>query len=289
MHILLITIIFASLNSVLLHNVKFKSDASVYKFNTVCSFVWLAILFSLNGFRLQFGREALIFGLVYGVTQALFVFFKTMAMNSGPVSVTTLIGNASLLISVFVSYFLWGEEISALDVLGLCILLFALFLTTYKNEYGAKSKRWYVLSFFFLVFAAGVGISFKAYSKTAVDSTINEMMTVAAAVMLVLYISLYALYGVVLKKTKQSEKEEGDGWKFILYAIGAGILSCVYNRLNIWLSGVLDAVIFFPIFNGGVVLLSALLASLFFKERLQKKQVAGLVLGVLAICIIGIF
>ena len=288
MHILLITIIFASLNSILLHKVKFIHNASVYKFNTVCSFVWLALLFCVNGFGLRLTREALIFGLIYGVTQALFVFFKTMAMNSGPVSVTTLVGNASLLISVFVCYFLWDEKISPLDVLGLCILLFALFLTTYKSECGEKSKRWYVLSFFFLIFAAGVGISFKAYSKSSSDSTINEMMIVASAVMLVLYVLLYVLYSL-LSGNEACRESRDEGWKFILYAVVAGILSCTYNRLNIWLSGILDAVIFFPIFNGGVVLLSALLAALLFKERLMPKQKAGLVLGVIAICIIGIF
>jgi drug/metabolite transporter (DMT)-like permease len=51
----------------------------------------------------------------------------------------------------------------------------------------------------------------------------------------------------------------------------------------------MDAVIFFPAFNGGVVILSGVLSGLIFKEKLSKKQWIGFSLGLLAIFIIGVF
>ena len=74
-----------------------------------------------------------------------------------------------------------------------------------------------------------------------------------------------------------------------IYALISGVLSCLYNRMNIFLSGSMDAIIFFPVFNGGTVLLSTLLSMFFLKEKLVMKQIIGLMMGVLAICIIGFF
>jgi len=57
---------------------------------------------------------------------------------------------------------------------------------------------------------------------------------------------------------------------------------------NIYLCGVLDGVIFFPIFNGGVILLSTLLAIRMLKEKLLLRQILGVLSGISGICLIGI-
>ena len=66
---------------------------------------------------------------------------------------------------------------------------------------------------------------------------------------------------------------------FCIFAVLSGCLSCLYNRLNIYLSGALDAVIFFPAFNGGVIIASTLLGVICLKEKLSRWQTAGIFLG----------
>ena len=75
---------------------------------------------------------------------------------------------------------------------------------------------------------------------------------------------------------------------FLLTALLAGILSCAYNRLNIYLSGAMIGAVFFPCFNGGVVVLSTTLSVLILRERLRAIQVLGIALGIAGICVIGI-
>ena len=54
--------------------------------------------------------------------------------------------------------------------------------------------------------------------------------------------------------------------------------------------GALPSVVFFPAFNGAVVLLSAVAGAVFYRERFSKKQVAGVFAGVAAILLLsGIF
>ena len=72
-------------------------------------------------------------------------------------------------------------------------------------------------------------------------------------------------------------------WNFILALIICGVGAAGNNVINLYLSGITDTAIFFPIVNG-VPLLASLLVSFFlFKERLKKKQLIGLLVGIVAI------
>ena len=131
--LLIASILFAACNSMLLHKLRLPSAAAVYRLNLVSALVWLVTLLALNGFRITPSRTSLIFGLVYGVTQALFILFKSLAMNRGPISITALFGNGSLFLSVAVCYFAFDEAITLGDAVGLILLFAALLLTTYKR------------------------------------------------------------------------------------------------------------------------------------------------------------
>ena len=61
-----------------------------------------------------------------------------------------------------------------------------------------------------------------------------------------------------------------------------------HTKVNIYLSSSIDAVVFFPSFNGGVIFLSAVLSVLLLKEKLKPKTAIGIILGIAGICIIGI-
>lgn len=184
---LMLSILFASLNSVLLHKVRLRGKGAIYHFNFICAAIWCVLLFAANGFRLTVNSTVLLWGCIYGITQALFIFFKTAAMNSGPVSVTTLIGNCSLAVSVLVCLLVWNEAVSSWDLLGLLLLLAGVFFATYQKGGEPPEKRWPILVVLFFLCAAGVGISFKAFSKSGSADCAGDMMLIAALTMLVAY------------------------------------------------------------------------------------------------------
>ena len=290
LYLLLISIIFASLNSVVLHKADLSNGNTVYKINMIVSAVWFFVLFAVNGFKISISSPALIWGIVYGVTQTLFILFKTLAMNSGPVSVTTLIGNMSLVVSVFFCFFVWQEAIAASDIIGLAILMLGTVLTTYKNKKDGKkiSRKWIVYSIFFLIFAASVGISFKAFGKTAHADVAGDMMIIASFVMLFLYFIICLLTSKKSRHLSETCLENKLNKTLIIYSLLSGVLSCGYNRLNIYLASTMSAVVFFPSFNGGVVLLSTALSIIILREKITLKSFVGIMLGLAGICIIGI-
>lgn len=279
------SILVASLNSVALKNSKATAAKDVFRFNLVGAAIWCIMIFAMNKGQLYLNREIVFWGIAYGVVQMLFILFKALAMSNGDVSVTTVIGNCSLVISVFASFLFWKEPVSGIDILGLLVLLAAIVLCTHKSG-GSKSLyhdnwKYYVVVFFIL--AASVGLVFKGFGKTASAGNSNDMIFVASIVMIAGYAVACTLTGGL-----KLEKEYTDK-KFLKYAAACGILSCMYNSINIVLAGKMDGIIFFPSFNGGVMLLSAVLGIFLCKEKLTKKQICGILLGIVAILMIGIF
>lgn len=273
-----LSILAASVNSLVLHKVRASKKSTIFRFNLYCSLVWCVILFFVSKGNISINCDVLLWGFLYGIVQALFILFKTLAMSSGSVSISTLIGNSSLIISIAVSRILWKEPVSVPQVICVALLLFSIFLCTYKKSDAEYKPGWKYYVTLFLITAASVGIIFKAFSKAADGAYSNSMMFVSALVMAACYLLLSIVSGSFRPKNKPA------GRRFLLYALSAGILSCLYNRLNIYLSGALDAIIFFPTFNGGVILLSAVLSIVTFKEKLRKKQIVGLLIGTAAIC-----
>ena len=71
--------------------------------------------------------------------------------------------------------------------------------------------------------------------------------------------------------------------------LACGVAGCVYNRLNIYLSGAMANAVFFPLFNGGNIILSTLAGWLLFREALSKMQMAGIACGMVAVVLVSNF
>lgn len=281
---LLVAIFAASANSVVLHKSGAGKRELIFKLNFIGSLCWCVILFVANGGKIAINSGTVLWALIYGVVQSLFVLSKAAAMSTGPVAITTLLGNSSLIISTLVSLLVWDERVSIGQAAGVLALLAGIVLCTYKKSSGEYSTKWKILSALFLIMAASVGITFKAFSKSGYGEFAGDMMFLSSIVMVISFAIMCALSGGF----QLPESAELSKNKFLIFSLVSGALSCLYNRLNIFTSGEIDAVIFFPGFNGGVILLSAVLSVIFCRERLSKRQVAGIILGIVGICITGI-
>ena len=66
-----------------------------------------------------------------------------------------------------------------------------------------------------------------------------------------------------------------------LFAAG-GVGVALNNLINLYLSGVVASAVFFPIVNGGGLILITIASVVFFRERLTGRQWTGLGLGIAA-------
>ena len=279
-----LSILLAAGNNLLLHrfnNRGLRGIGDVLLFNGGVSLIWILVLGLYGGFALPSG-SAIRWGILYGTVQAAMLLSKMEAMCTGPVSVTAFIGCSSMLLSTGYCVLFRNEPVSVMQGIGFVLMIAALFLIV-SPKGGTAKPSWKYWSVLFWLCGGACGIVFKMHQASDNAAEITPMMMTAATLSAV----LFALSAVIFAGRQQHglPRVPRSAWGYLL---AAGVASCLYNRLNIGLAGELPGVLFFPGFNGAVILISSLVGALFFGEKLRRSQIAGLAIGMGALVLLAL-
>ena len=134
-----------------------------------------------------------------------------------------------------------------------------------------------------LLTCAGIGLLQKVHQTSEYKNELMGFLIVAFVTSSIISLGGYFVFKRqenTIAKEKATKK-----WvlNFILALVICGVGVAGNNAINLYLSGVIDAAIFFPIANGVPLLCSLLVSFVLFKERLKKKQLWGLLVGIVAI------
>jgi len=78
--------------------------------------------------------------------------------------------------------------------------------------------------------------------------------------------------------------------KFVIVSIICGVGIALCNQINMFLAGVMESIIFYPVVNGAGMLLTSAAGLVIWRERFTKKQWVGFVMGAAAIFMLcGLF
>ena len=178
-----------------------------------------------------------------------------------------------------------------MQIIGLVLLFIALYLCVDPKSNMKISKKWIVFCVIFFLCAGASGIILKMYNKSDSSAEMNTMMIITALTAMVSFVIIYVVSGLLRVKNNQSfliiEKNKNAFLWSILFIGLCGLVSGGYQRLNMYLTGALPSIVFFPTFNGVVIFLSCISGVVLFKEKLSVKQIVGLVLGVICIMLVG--
>lgn len=282
------------MNSCYLHKMKNeKLNMDIIAFNAFISVVWgvVYVVYAIvNGAVLT--NYTVLFGILYGTVLAGFLLFKSKALATGSIALTTMIGCSSFIVTTFFNVIVWNERITVGRIFCIILMLAAIVLVLYPqkeqkaDEKTGISKEWLWNSILYFFVNASVGIVFR-FQQTFDKAGTNTMFIIASMVSAgILFISVLLKKEKILPETLKKDRNAGKLLvKFLLICGGTG---CIYNRLNIYLTGVMDNAVFFPVFNGAVVLLSAIGGVLLFGEKMTARQKAGIALGCLVILVISL-
>ena len=283
-----ISVTLASFNTLLLRHFKnrtFTTPGDSFFFNGGLSVMWTLIMtvwFFASGDR-SISLGAIGFGAVFGVILCAFLFLKNQSLASGPVALTSLIGNCAFIIATLFGVFYAHNPINAFQIIGMALIFVALLLCINPKKSSEKlSTRWFIYCFFFFLVGGFVGMFNIVFGRSAVKAEINGMMLTASIVSC----ALFFIMGIVINKSKKlpmpTIKKEA-----LIYILLSGISGCTYFRLNTALTPVIPSPIFFPVSNGGIVVISTLFGALLWKEKLSKMQLTGIIVGLIAIVTTG--
>lgn len=227
---------------------------------------------------------SVLLALAFGFSVTFTQYAQMKAMNKGSPSLTTLIFSSGFLIPIIFSYFAWDNPISAWQIVGIIILLFALALIVIEPGKSRANGIWIL---FTALATLGSGINAilqKTHQNSSHSSEIKLFLVLA-----LLFSSLFCLALYLFSKSeKATVKKEKKGVLPLFFPLFLGVAVAFLNFANLKLAGVLPAAIQFPIYNVGSLILTSAISVLAFGERLGKRKLIGYFVGVGAILIVGL-
>jgi drug/metabolite transporter (DMT)-like permease len=213
-------------------------------------------------------------------------------MKIGPMAYTVVIVSCSTVFTALSGFFFFGERIGVLQLVGIVLMVGSFLFATEKKEGEKKgSLRWLIFCLLSFAFCGGIGFMQKIHQTSAYKDELNGFLVMAFAVSFIYSVASLGIMKLK-KKTCEQAQENTEGKKnlFSLMSIGAmilcGICTAMNHKLNLFLSGAMDTAVFFPVFNGSVLVLTIVIAVIGFREKLSVKKWIGVAFGCIAVMLL---
>lgn len=257
---------------------------SVYVFNAVGCVVSALVLFAWGGVD-GASLFTVLLGALFGITVSLQGAFVTQAMQIGPMSYTVVITTCSTVFTALSGFFFFHERIGVFQLIGIVFMLSSFVFANEKKEDEKKgSLKWFVFSILAFIGSGGIGFMQKIHQTSAYKDELNGFLVIAFVTSFVFSAVMALIY---MKRDGQPLLEKNKSgrldWTLIAVMVISGICVAANHKLNLWLSGIIDSAVFFPLVNGGNLVLTTLSAFLIFRERLTRRQWIGVLLGALSV------
>jgi Sugar transport protein. len=261
-----------------------RSERDTHLFQGLFCLIAAISYLAVSGFTYDLSSKSLVFSLLFGIFFASASLFTAVCFACGPMSVTGVITNASVIIPVLYGCIALREAITPWQIAG-CVLLAATFIISATNtDDNSKNKkanlRWLILVFIAFLSNGITAVLQKEYKLSAPDSGGNMFMAVAYFTAAVTFFVIYAAprRGIVKSSVKL-----GHGALYALLTLTAGLGSFIGNGIMLTLSVKMPASILYPFINGGLCIVISVISCLFFREKLTKQKAAAIAVGLCAV------
>ena len=206
----------------------------------------------------------------------------TASTQRSGVTVTSLSSKLSVVLPTLAGVVLFSETLNLVATMGIVLALVALVLVVggKKNNVKTKGNGWIVsLLPVFIFFGTGTGDILMKITE--------QQNTVGNLGFMIAFIYFVALiFGIIIVVWDIARGKSRWQWKSAAGGIMLGVINyfstfCVYNSMRCF-----DNVVLFPIYNIGVVSLTAIVGWLLFKEKLTWKNYLGLGIAIIAVILI---
>lgn len=213
-----------------------------------------------------------------------YVLIVESSQRSG-VTITSLSSKLSVVIPTLFGILFLKEDLRWMSGIGIVLALIALILVVGgKDKTTTKTGKVAIgiaLLPVFIFFSTGIGDVLM--KMTEQKNTSSDMIPMIAFIYFISFLFgvIMVAYDLIAKKTKWQ-------WKSALGGLALGTVNffstcCIYQAMRVF-----DNVVMFPVYNIGVVCLSALAGWLMFKEKLTWKNYLGLALAIIAVVLITV-
>lgn len=260
-----------------------QNDADLHVFNafsSILSAVTLAVIALISGSLGMPSLYTLLLGIVFGVATALCAVLHMKALESGPLSYTNVICSCSMVIPALSGLFFFGETVTWGQYAGIALMIVSFVCAVdSSNEKLGTSFKWFLLCLGSFLCSGAVGVMQKVHQSSAHRDELGVFLVIAFVVS--------AVFSALMARSRKDQPIRVTSRprlrKFILFSIICGIGIALCNQINMYLAGVMEAMIFYPVVNGGSMLLTTIAGVVLWHEKPSARQWFGLAVGGAAI------
>ena len=271
-----------------IYNIYAKSakpdTGGVFRFNalTYGTAALIALFFALIGGKLSVSLPTFLCASLYGIIVVTLQTFSIISMRLGPMSLTALIVSYGMIIPAIAGPIFWQEDFGVLQIVGLVLIIISLWLIRDKDSTKRSvTLKWMLLLAACFLLSGSAGLMEKIHQSTSGKDEKAAFVLIGCCVMLV--ISLFAAL-LSAKKTQKTVSLK----KLSLSGCATGLAVGLYSIVNLTLAGELNSLIYYPVANGGFLLLAMLVSFILFREKLTRLKTVGFFVGLCAIILLSL-
>lgn len=213
------------------------------------------------------------------------------AVEYGSVAISSLFYSCGFVIPTVWGCVHYREGINAWYIVGFVLILASFVLSVDIKKSEKFNFKWLIAALGGTLFSGLVGVIQKLFTNEYNACSMDQFLTLSF-LMIVVMSAVAMLISYLLDKKKgliqKDDKPLSLNKKALLFTVILGVILGGHNKICTYLAGVLESFIMFPVCNGGVIALTAVLSTVIFKEKLSKKQLSAVIIGFLAIIVIAV-
>lgn len=245
-----------------------------------CALVTLAV----SGFSFDPSAVTWAMGLSNGVILFLYNLAAVNAARTGPYSLQSLIATLGhTTMPLIAGIFIWQDVIAPIHWAGIGVMMLSFFVFNLKGLRVVDAKKGYFGWVTLLALSNGLfGILMAGQQRIMLHTQRNEMIIISYFTSAL----ISAVYLFLSQRGRVRKAYNMGKVAWIALMMGSVVVATAVNLMMRTLE-LIPASILYTINNGGVLVFSVLLGSLFFKEKFTREKAFGLVLAVAAFFLLG--
>jgi drug/metabolite transporter (DMT)-like permease len=253
-------------------------------------FVAIAIVMMILFPMGKIGGDGILLAALTAICTVIFQTTYSLALKSGPVSLTVLLGNFSLFITIIFSIIAYKESIYLTQLVGIGFLILSMILGVKKtNDEKGITGKWILLVLAMILSNGVASIFMKIFSKEISGGAADEQSSFMALSYLIAAALAAGLFFITSGCGKRERASFGVFDKGALLFVGLiGIILGIYQRFYMLGLANIDSGFMFPTYSGMQSLGMSFIGVLMFKDKLTVRQWFGIACGILCVVLMNV-
>lgn len=244
----------------------------------------IPIFLPLNAGDLSFEKNAILYAAIF----AFVVVFSTIAFISaysiGKITVVTmytLIGSA--IIPFIYGILFLHEEINLIKILAVLLMCLSFFPSALfsKDNLGQKFSLKYILLCIVCFLTNGIASLMLKLNQLAKGGNINFI--ILSSLILIVTCSVILLFMKLKRRNEKLLSSAMFNRKSLFFGLGFSLFNGSAALLSMTAAAELGSSVQFPILSGSQLILSGFVGYLFFKEKITRAEILGIMLALFSI------